>query len=289
MPTLLLSTWRLPAAGALARAARRKGWRVFGLDRNPDPQIAGSPVFYGGSDVVVQVAERFNLALLEPPFDLLARTPYSLRLRAVEYGYYDQLRPFAAPTFVKPADVRRKAFDAGLYRDVREARLEAELDPEMPVLISEPVEWVEEYRCFILEGKVAASSPYLWYGRPVWRPYSTAAESAGLPDGVREVCHRLLSTPDWSLPPAFVVDVGLVRDRGWAVVEYNPAWCSSLLGCDPNRVLPVLERACLSREILGPADREWVAAELPVGRDTRLRELRLTEEVRLAGHAGAMT
>ena len=54
--------------------------------------------------------------------------------------------------------------------------------------------------------------------------------------------------------PAFVVDVGLVEGRGWAVVEFNPAWCSGLLGADPAAVLGVLERACREVEALDATD-----------------------------------
>jgi hypothetical protein len=268
MPTLLLSTWSLPAAEALAQAARRQGWRVFGLDRDPEPQVEGDAVFYGGSDMADCVAAQFGLTLVEPAFDLLARTPCPLRLREVEYRRYDELRPFREPTFVKPADVRRKAFDAGLYRDVRDARLEAPLDPQMPVLVAEPVEWLEEHRCFVLEGRVVAWSPYLRFGRPAWRPFR-AGERAPVPAAVGEVCRRLFAAPVLRLPAAFVVDVGLIEDRGWAVVEYNPAWCSSLLGCDPARVLPVLARASRARNTQTSAVRPLILQE---SRRRRARE-----------------
>jgi hypothetical protein len=58
--------------------------------------------------------------------------------------------------------------------------------------------------------------------------------------------------------PGFVVDVGLIATRGWAVVELNPAWFSGLLGADPAAVLGVLERAC--QDAAGPAmeDRRWL-------------------------------
>ena len=61
-----------------------------------------------------------------------------------------------------------------------------------------------------------------------------------------------------ALPPAFVVDVGLVEGRGWAVVEFNPAWCSGLLGTDPTAVLSVLKRSCRNVDGLEAADAAWV-------------------------------
>jgi protein-tyrosine phosphatase len=61
-----------------------------------------------------------------------------------------------------------------------------------------------------------------------------------------------------ALPPAFVVDVGLVEGRGWAVVEFNPVWCSGLLGADPAAVLAVLERACRNADGFATEDRRWL-------------------------------
>jgi hypothetical protein len=69
---------------------------------------------------------------------------------------------------------------------------------------------------------------------------------------------RLLEARSPALPPAFVVDVGLVEGRGWAVVEFNPAWCSGLLGADPAAVLGVLERACRDADALAEEDRRWL-------------------------------
>ena len=251
MPTLILATWKMPGAKALASAARRLGWSVVGLNRNPSPKVEGTAILYGGSELCDQMAARMGVKLIEPAFDLLARTPRSLLLRSVDSTQYCDLRPFPTPTFVKPADVRRKAFDAGIYSDVRNARLEAPLDPEMPVLVSEAVEWLEEYRCFLLDGKIVTWSPYLWFGRPSWKPYSGGQASLP-PAPVQDVCRRLLATPRLPFPDAFVVDVGLIENRGWAVVEYNPAWCSSLLGADPRRVLPVIARASQTVEVKTP-------------------------------------
>ena len=73
------------------------------------------------------------------------------------------------------------------------------------------------------------------------------------------MCGRLLAERSVALPPAFVVDVGLVEGRGWAVVEFNPAWCSGLLGADPAAVLGVLERACRDKtDDLPEEARRWL-------------------------------
>src|SRR4029453_15325764 len=109
---------------------------------------------------------------------------------------------------------------------------------------AEPVEWLAEYRCFVREGEVVASSPYLSFGRPVWRPWGQGGEKAVPSKDALAVCSRLLAAGSPALPPALGGEWGLVEGGGWAVVEFNPAWCSGLLGADPASVLSVLERSC---------------------------------------------
>lgn len=85
--TLLLSTMALPAAPRPADAARRRGWGVVSLDcKQPSPPSGTEIVFYGSTLEAASVADRFDLALLEPPLDLLGRLTQSLLLRRVEYG-----------------------------------------------------------------------------------------------------------------------------------------------------------------------------------------------------------
>jgi hypothetical protein len=258
MPTLLLSTWTLPAARALAEVARQAGWSVHAHDEMKSRMHSGPFACHVGTDLAQQIAARFHLVLLEPPLDLLARLPASLRLREVQYARFSDLCRLKRPTFVKPADALDKCFDAGTYSHVRDIRAPRGIDPETPVLVAEPVEWLAEYRCFVLAGQVVTSSPYLSFGRPVWRAWGQGGEKAQPSPDALAVCSRLQAERSVTLPPAFVVDVGLIEGRGWAVVEFNPAWCSGLLGADPAAVLGVLERACRDAEDLSPGEAVWL-------------------------------
>jgi hypothetical protein len=40
-----------------------------------------------------------------------------------------------------------------------------------------------------------------------------------------------------------VLDVGIITNRGWAVIEQNAAWGSGIYGCDPVQVLEVIRHA----------------------------------------------
>jgi hypothetical protein len=263
MPTLVLSAWSLPAAKALALAARQAGWRAYAFEQSPDTKPRGKIVFYGGTDKARAIARQLQLALLEPPFELLAQLPREFRQRAVECSCFGALSRLKAPAFVKPADALNKAFDPGIYARARDIRAPNGVDPNSPVLVAEPVEWSAEYRCFIREGEVVAWSPYISFGRPVWKAFGPGTLTAEAPANVLSFCGRLFSRSGVSFPPAFVIDVGLIDDRGWAVVEFNPAWCSGVLGADPRKVLAVLERACQDGRRLSGADQQWVLKRPP--------------------------
>jgi len=251
--TLLLASLSLPSARQLAAAAERRGWRMHALDEHPDVAVAGDRTFYGGSDRAAQYAAQFELALLEPPLDLLARVPPDLRLREVRFCALGELVRLQGPLFVKPADPIAKVFDAGVYRRIDDL-LAKGLDRGTPVLVSEPLEWASEFRCFLCEGEVVGWSPYLSFGRPVWK-----SQSAGpLPQNLKLFCSRLIERMADALPPAFVVDVGVVEDGRWAVVEFNPAWCSGILGANIEGALTAIRRAARWKKNTTDADRRWV-------------------------------
>jgi protein-tyrosine phosphatase len=263
--TLLLSSRKLPGATALADAARDAGWTVCVWDEKPTGLPGGRVVYYGGTDVAMRAADRYGLVLLEPPFDLLARLPGSLLLREVQFARFRDLSRLKRPTFVKPADPLDKCFDAGTYASPRDIRAPKGIDPETPVLVAYPVEWLAEFRCFVCEGRVVALSPYISFGRPVWRAWEQGGEKAVPSKDALAVCGRLLQIKSPALPPAFVVDVGLVEGRGWAIVEFNPAWCSGLLGADPAAVLSVLKRSCRNVDQLEAADAAWIVTRRRMG------------------------
>jgi len=68
----------------------------------------------------------------------------------------------------------------------------------------------------------------------------------------------VLANADLSIPPAFVMDVGIIADRGWAVIEANAAWGSGLYGCDPAEVLRVVRRACVAKGQVQLSDKQWL-------------------------------
>jgi hypothetical protein len=115
----------------------------------------------------------------------------------------------------------------------------------MPVLVSEIVSWEKEFRCFVLDRKVVTFSIYLRDGELQKESGFVSDESED--QELHTFTRRLLEDVRIDFPRAFVLDVGVIRDRGWAVVELNAAWGSGLYGCEEERVLDVI-RVAASRE-----------------------------------------
>lgn len=117
----------------------------------------------------------------------------------------------------------------------------AEFDPQMNVLVAEPVEWEDEFRCFLLDGKVRTVSPYLRSGQ-LAELDDFLANSDELA-AAASFAEFVSADSDVRLPNAIALDVGKIRGRGWAVVEANGAWGAGIYGCDAEHVLDVIQRA----------------------------------------------
>lgn len=262
MPTLVLPPRYTPDTIAVGRAASVAGWTVERLPswRVPDWMRGQDVVLYGEPLFVAVVADELDVALLEPPFDWLPRLPDRYRRRAVRLASLGDARQLRSSAFVKPADHKcfsPRVIDTGACLPGNEV-----LPAETPVLIAEPVWWEVEFRCFILDRQVATISVYLRDGELAQAPDGTWADDHT--EAARDYAQAVCADNSVSLPPAVVVDIGLIEGRGWAVVEANAAWGSGIYGCDPDAVLRVIRRACVPRIGVSKADRRWVS-ERPAG------------------------
>ena len=269
MPTLVLSHRYSPDSNALFGAALAAGWDVERLHAfHAPPGLARrDPVFYGETLLADAIVDELGLLLIEPSAAFLPRLPLRHRLRDIRLLTLAEARALTGPWFIKPTD--EKVFPARVYP--RGAALDADpvFPANLPVLVSEPVEFEVEYRFFVRDRHAPARSPYIRAGEIArgadggWEADETeVAEAQACADAV-------LADTDVELPPALVLDVGFIRGRGWAVVEANPAWASGLCGCDPARVLAVLRRASVPRDGAGDDDRRWAR-----GIDARLTVVR---------------
>jgi len=256
--TLILSPRYTPDSIALRNAAIELGWVVERLHswRPPDEFIGRDVVPYGEPLFAAVIADALQLALIEPQLSWVADLPFDLRRREIQFTDLGGARVIDRPAFIKPAD--DKCFQARVYARGSELPDTASLGAKSPVLISDPVSWESEFRCFVLEKRVAAMSIYSRNGDLVETENGSWPASPSESKDARDFANLVLQDARVTFPPAGVLDVGMISGRGWAVVEANACWGAGIYGCDPHLVLPTLARACVKKCDVTEADRQWV-------------------------------
>ncbi|HET9956937.1 MAG TPA: ATP-grasp domain-containing protein [Polyangiaceae bacterium] len=237
MPTLILSPRQTDDGQCLWRVAIARGWDVQRLRTwRIDEAVLGAddPFLYVEALFGATLAEQLGVTLLNPREDWLSSLPERYSRRKVVFSTLAEARKASAPAFVKPPN--DKSFPAAVYSP---GELPAAFDGEMSVLISEPVTFVSEFRCFVLERKVQTFSLYARHGLPTSEATSPDAESAHMLSFVSQV----LQDHEVDIPRACVLDCGLIDGRGWAVIEPNAAWGAGIYGCDPDKAIDVVRAA----------------------------------------------
>lgn len=237
MPTLILTPRFTEDSQALWRAAIQLGWNVERLTnwRVSDRCLSlREPVLYLEALMARSIAEKFGITLPEVPLNWLPQLPEEYRQRWVYLTTLAEARKLHDPAFIKPPN--DKSFPARVYFG---SELPEEFLNKTPVLVAESVDWEKEFRCFILERELRTFSIYLRNGelqREFGFQHSDREESE-----LREFLAKLLSDSRVQLPRSACLDVGIIRDRGWAIVEQNAVWGAGIYGCNPVEVLQVLQ------------------------------------------------
>lgn len=241
MPTLILSPRFSDDSITLRRAAVALGWDVMRLAswRCPEDFEPEEPVLFAEPLFNEAVAQQLGVAVIEPPEDFLVRLPVEYVGRRVRLMTAAEARTIPGPVFLKPPN--RKTFPARVHASGADL---PEMPDDDPVLASEPVEWQAEFRYFVRDRRVHAWSPYWLHGALARRDdeWVVDPEMASVTGALVD---RLLADSRVDLPAAVVIDAGVIRGVGPAVVEANEASGAGFYGCDPRDVLEVLRAATI--------------------------------------------
>jgi hypothetical protein len=243
MPTLLLTPRQTDDTQKLWRACIAEKWKVERVHNWRVPVVDPKEVaVYGEPLFAHHVAQTLGLKLLEPAVDWLPNLDWKWRGRDVQLMTLAEARKIAAQKFIKPAEA--KSFEARIYTSGAELPGIGILPDSLAVLSQEVVEWPLEFRCFILNRRVITVSPYWRDGELAqgedesWKANDAEMKAA------TQFCESVLLDPNVFVPEAVVIDVGMIKNQGWAVIESNAAWGSGTYGCDGPKVLSVLRQAC---------------------------------------------
>ncbi|MBW8523333.1 ATP-grasp domain-containing protein [Chryseobacterium chendengshani] len=191
-----------------------------------------------GEDIYAEiVAEQCNLTLTKPKDNWLAEILEQFTKRKISYG---QLKDFVNEEniFIKCSDF--KSFKAGVFDKVTDIKGFDSLDLESMVFISQVVEWELEVRCFVLNNEIKTYSSY-WRNNAFDTNPLSETEQKELFGFFKDFIQKYSST----LPNAIVIDFGIIKGKGWALIEANPAWCSGLYACDAEKALEVIVESCI--------------------------------------------
>jgi hypothetical protein len=191
-----------------------------------------------GEDIYAEiVAEQCNLTLTKPTDNWLAEISEEFTKRKISYG---KLKEFVDEEniFIKCSDF--KSFKAGVFDKVTDIKGFDTLDFDSMVFTSEVVEWELEVRCFVLNNEIKTHSSY-WRNDEFDTNQLSGTEQKDLFEFFENFIRKYIET----LPKAIVLDFGIIKGKGWALIEANPAWCSGLYACDAEKALEVVVESCI--------------------------------------------
>ncbi|GIG60221.1 hypothetical protein Lfu02_45930 [Longispora fulva] len=261
MATTMVFPPRLTASAEQIRvAAGNRGLTPvqLGPDWRLPADLLGRVVhLHAGPTFADAVRAGVDVAPLEAPPGWLAGLPQEFLRREVRLIPISEAHTLRRPVFAKsPND---KSITAMVYSDGTRLPGSDAVDPFTPVLVSDPVDVVAEFRLHVLDGAVRTGSQYGDDG--VLRMASLAGHPREAE--VRAFAADLLADQAAALPSAIVLDVGTVRPlsggpAGWAVIEANAAWAAGCYEADVDSALDVILRAAGPSEDLSDHDRRFV-------------------------------
>ncbi len=211
----------------VALAFDSAGGTVLRLGRfwDPPPLTVEAVRVYGNETFCLVLQERLGLALQTPADDLSTTVPSKFLRRSLSKRRLDQVSGATFPLFIK--SLVPKQIPSRLYATAHElSDVSSGMQPTSELLVSEPVCFVAEVRSFVLDGEILDAALY---------------EGVASLEDARDFIRQLVAAVPQ--PRAVVIDVGLLADNSWALVEFNAAWGAGLNGCNASRVLPAIVAA----------------------------------------------
>ena len=252
MPSFICSSRYTIDSQILRKTAQSLGWETLRLDGNTipewfDPPDAEIALFYTAPHAF-DIANQLGRTLVGCNPDWTVNLLPELLNRELHQTTLKNALRIAQSQFVKHSV--SKVFPAAVYDVDKLANETTKIHRDSLVHVGEPVKFECEFRCFVARKQVNTISPYVYDGQIVsdYDSFPTVPD-AELND-VRAFAKTVLNHPDVSSPDAFVLDVGIIRDRGWAVVESNECWASGIYACDPIRVLETLVSAAVEKDTI---------------------------------------
>jgi len=132
-----------------------------------------------------------------------------------------------------------------LIFDIEAAELPAESLLEYSEVLDGAKRIIKEYRLYVSDEEIQTGSLYLDFSdesNPVTIYDGAVSDTEELAAAIQfgEAVVTAPHSPD--MPPAYVMDVALLDNGGWIVLEFNPVWCSAWYDADVDAVVATIAR-----------------------------------------------
>lgn len=227
---LLLHQQYRPDDQVIWRTAIKHGWQTYRVskERQFDENAPQGEIFrYYGNMLDASKMESYGIKALQIPLLYLERMPLCLTKRAIKFGFYKDIKDSVPyDMFIKCTGI--KWFAAQIFK--KGAMIIGCNHDDDTIYCQEPVKFLEEIRCFCLDGRVLTASHYRNKienidNTPIFH----------MLDGMSQIVHATNL-----LPRAVVMDFGYIEGRGWAFIEANESWASGLYDCNPDEAFKVI-------------------------------------------------
>lgn len=208
---------------------RDKGYdvRFFEFEEIDRLELSADTPVAGGIPVVLSALARLGIKVPELPS--IPSVLDSFAGRKVWISTMQQARnqvSAGSAIFVKPVPADRKLFAGAVFREFRDTISTAHVPPEYAVVCSDVVEFVSEYRAFVLDGEILDLKHY-------------KGDFRVFPDV--KVVDAAVSAYKVA-PAAYGIDFGVTTDGRTLLVETNEAYSLGCYGLTPIFYSTLLER-----------------------------------------------
>lgn len=219
------------------KAAISSGWST---DRVHDVRVAQACEgadhirYYGNTLHAARIESQLPIRFLPLDLSVLAWTLLTKRMVNL-YKLSELASNRAGDCFIKPA--QEKWFPARVYKP-NEKILSEDGEgntgslPDDLIYTQTPVNFINEIRCFCLDGKVHTASYYRVGGE-----YFPANLDEGRDKRIDEMVAEL--APHY--PRGVVLDFGYSDKMEYSFIEPNESWASGIYGCDAVKCLDVID------------------------------------------------
>lgn len=240
-PLILLHNRHTPDDSDIWRVAIRRGWRTVRTNQHyieRDMEGYDHIRYYGNTLHAAQIEDKLPFKFSAIDYRILSELPEYTK-RKISYIRYEALgQPIKQDSFIKPA--RDKWFEAKIYKEGD--LISGSPDKDDYIYVSEIVKYLDEVRCFVLDGEVLSSSLYR-INTQVWDltglppdeiNFDNKIDETPIRQYVKEICSKV------KLPRGVVIDFGRLANGEWNLIEFNEAWASGLYYCDPDKCFDVI-------------------------------------------------